>query len=41
MIKNGTIFSAMIENDVLGYGDKDLGWKLYFLYMFIWLKLLI
>jgi len=35
MIKKGTSFSAKREMSKWRRGDKDLGWKLYFLYMFI------
>jgi hypothetical protein len=35
MIKKGTSFSATVEKLKLVCGDKDLGSKLYFLYMFI------
>jgi hypothetical protein len=34
----GAIFSARLENLKLPFGDKDLGLKLYFLYMFIFNK---
>jgi len=35
MIKKGISFSANKEMSKRRRGDKDLGWKLYFLYMFI------